>query len=152
MFKTFVKAASAAFVGVIALGTVAAKATETLITGASGYDLVAYFTEDRAVEGSTAHTAIHEGVTYLFSKAEHKDAFEADPAKYLPAYGGYCAFGAAVGKKFPIDPHAFKVVDGKLYLNNNKKVQDRWLTDIAGYIKLGDDNWENIKNVPAGEL
>src|SRR5439155_13771890 len=94
--------------------------------GLVGYDPVAYFTDGKPMRGSGYHVTVHEGVTYAFTSEEHKKMFEANPRKYLPAYGGYCAYGVAVGKKFVVDPEAWKIVDGKLYLNLDKDVQKKW--------------------------
>ena len=96
--------------------------------------------------------ATHEGATYRFASAAHRDAFAADPAKYAPQYGGYCAFGTAMGRKFDGDPNAWKVVDGKLYLNLNKKIQERWLGDVPGFVRGADNNWPIIRSVADASL
>src|SRR5262249_19789081 len=67
--------------------------------GLGGYDAVAYFTDGKPMRGSGYHVTVHDGVTYAFTSTEHKEMFEATPQKYLPAYGGYCAYGVAVGMK-----------------------------------------------------
>ncbi|PSW18307.1 hypothetical protein C9I98_16525 [Photobacterium sanctipauli] len=117
-----------------------------------GYDPVAYFTDGKAVQGDKAFTAVHKNAIYQFSNAANRDAFKADPEKYAPQYGGYCAFGVAMGKKFETDPNAWKVVDNKLYLNLDASVQKRWLEDVPGYIETADTNWVNIKSVAADKL
>ncbi len=109
-----------------------------------GYDPVAYFTENMPVKGSGQHAAAHEGAVYWFSSAENKMTFEADPMKYIPAYGGYCAYGVAQGVKVPIDPTAFKIVDGQLYLNITQSVQKTWEKDIPGYITKANQNWTEL--------
>ncbi|MEO1701236.1 MAG: YHS domain-containing (seleno)protein [Pseudomonadota bacterium] len=109
-----------------------------------GYDAVAYQTQDAAVKGSDAFTATHEGATYLFSSAENRDAFASNPAKYAPKYGGFCAYAVANGYTAPIDPEAFSVVDGALYLNFNKSVRRRWSRDVPGNIAKGDANWPGL--------
>lgn len=111
-----------------------------------GYDVVAYQTEGKPQQGNGNHVATHHGVTYIFKNEENKKKFEANPHKYVPAYGGYCAYGVAVGKKFVGDPNVWEVVDGKLYLNLDNKIQGIWAKDISGYIKTADVKWENIKN------
>lgn len=111
-----------------------------------GYDPVAYFTEKQPVRGKAEFTARHEGATYRFASAANRDAFAAAPAKYAPQYGGYCAFGAASGYKAPIEPDAWTVVDGKLYLNYNQSVRSRWSTDIPGYIRKADAQWPAIRS------
>lgn len=109
-----------------------------------GYDPVAYFTMNKPVKGSSAFMSKHEGATYWFADAENQRAFLASPSKYVPQYGGFCAFGVAKGAKPDIDPLAFAVVDGKLYLNKNADIQSRWLKDVPGMIKAGDDNWKGL--------
>lgn len=120
--------------------------------GVSGYDPVAYFTDDKAVRGSGFHVTVVDGVTYAFASAEHQKMFEANPQKYLPAYGGYCAYGLGVGKKFVADPEIWKIVEGKLYLNLDKGIQQKWEKDIPGYIKRGDANWVTMKDKKAADL
>ena len=88
-----------------------------------GYDAVAYQTAHQPVKGSPAFTAAHDGAIYQFTSAANRDAFKAAPAKYAPAYGGYCAMGVAVGKKLDGDPAAFTVANGRLYLNVSEKVK-----------------------------
>jgi YHS domain-containing protein len=120
--------------------------------GLSGYDPVAYFTEARPTRGSGYHVTVHDGVTYAFANEEHKKMFTASPQKYLPAYGGYCAYGVAIGKKFVADPEVWKVVDGILYLNLAKGIQDKWQKDIPGHIKKANANWSDIKDKAPGDL
>lgn len=110
-----------------------------------GYDPVAYFTDGKAIEGKADLTAQHGGATYRFASAEHRDQFAADPAKFLPQYGGYCAYGTALSKKFDGDPNAWKVVDGKLYLNLNPDIQKKWLEDVPGFIVKADAAWPKIE-------
>ncbi|MBF7072119.1 hypothetical protein ISG33_01725 [Glaciecola sp. MH2013] len=114
-----------------------------------GYDPVAYFTMSKPVLGSANHTATHLGATYQFSSAAHKALFEGNPEKYAPQYGGYCAFGVSKEYKFDIDPQAWAVVDNKLYLNLNPKVQSRWLEQQDELIVEADSIWNTIKDVPA---
>ena len=111
-----------------------------------GYDPVAYFTDKQPVRGRAEFTAQHEGATYRFASAANRDAFTAAPAKYAPQYGGYCAFGLASGYKAPIEPDAWTVVDGKLYLNYNRSVRSRWSTDIPGFIRKADANWPTVRS------
>lgn len=111
-----------------------------------GYDPVAYFVLGKPVKGSPDLTASWNGATYWFANAAHLQAFQADPARYEPQYGGYCAFGVAQGAKPEIDPNAFAVVDGKLYLNLSRGIQRRWQADIAGYIQKANQNWPTLKD------
>lgn len=117
-----------------------------------GYDVVGYFTEQKPVKGNGDHVVVYKGLNYLFTNDEHKKMFEAAPDKYLPQYGGWCAFGTAIGKKIPSDPLAWKIVDGKLYLNLNSRVQKIWSKDISGYIKKADTNWPKIKDKDSSNL
>ncbi|MEM7217133.1 MAG: YHS domain-containing (seleno)protein [Pseudomonadota bacterium] len=118
----------------------------------AGHDAVAYFTENRPVLGSAEFTAEHEGAVYRFSTAANRDTFEANPAKYAPAYGGYCALGTSFGKKFHVDGKAFEVVDGRLYVNKNLRVYRSWKKDIPGNIVKADARWPTIVGVPAKDL
>lgn len=111
----------------------------------SGYDPVAYFTDGAAVEGSADFTATHDGKVYRFASAQHRDAFAADPERYAPQYGGYCAFAVANGALAPVDPQAFTVVDDKLYLNLSQSIRTQWSRDIPGNIARGDANWPALK-------
>lgn len=106
-----------------------------------GYDPVAYFTVQKPVEGLPEFRADYQGSTFLFASAVHRDIFGANPEQFVPQYRGYCAYGMAKGYKAKIDPVAFTVVHGKLYLNYNEAVQRRWLSDIPGYIRQADANW-----------
>ena len=78
--------------------------------------------------------------------------FETDPDKYLPAYGGYCAYGVAVGKKFVADPEVWKIFEGILYLNLDKDIQSKWAKDIPGYLKKADANWPEIRGKDPADL
>ena len=120
--------------------------------GLSGYDPVAYFSDSKPMRGSGFHVTVHDGVTYAFASEEHKKMFTTNPQKYLPAYGGYCAYGVAIGKKFVADPEVWKVLDGKLYLNLDKNIQSKWEKDIPGHIKKADANWSDIEHKAPGDL
>ena len=111
-----------------------------------GYDVVSYQTEKRPVRGNGHFTAAHNGATYIFSSQENLDTFKADPDRYAPAYGGYCAYGVSVGKKFIGDPEVWRVVDNRLYLNLDASIQDEWFKDVPGRIKTADKKWGEIKN------
>lgn len=117
-----------------------------------GTDPVAYFTEGKPVAGSDEYTFNYDDVTWKFSSEENRDKFAAEPAKYAPQYGGFCAFGAAMGFKVPVVPEAWSIVDGKLYLNNSLKVQERFEQDVPGHINNATLNWEIIKDKKPEEL
>jgi YHS domain-containing protein len=118
------------------------------ITGLAlrGFDPVAYFTDGKPVLGDYAVTSEYDGATYRFASADHKALFDKDPAKYVPQYGGFCAFGTAQGFKVDGDPMVWKIVDNKLYLNLAPPVAARWNQDIPGYIKTANTNWQKIKD------
>ena len=109
-----------------------------------GYDPVAYFSEKKAVAGKADITLEHEGTTWRFSSPANRDAFKADPAKYAPQYGGYCAWAVSQGYTAKGDPNVWSVVDGKLYLNYNRSVQTGWEKNTPGNIKKGDANWPRV--------
>jgi len=109
-----------------------------------GYDVVAYFTDGKPVEGSKEFQFEYNGAKWLFASADHLAKFKADPEKYAPQYGGYCAFAVSKGSTAKIEPDAWKIVDGKLYLNYSHSIQKKWEKDIAGYIKKADANWPKV--------
>ena len=111
-----------------------------------GYDPVAYFTESKPVPGDPKISYNHEGANWYFASEKNRDAFKANPVKYAPQYGGYCAFGTSRGYKAPTEADAWTIVDGKLYLNYNQKVRTGWDKDRTGYIEKADANWPTIKN------
>ena len=130
----------------LATSAFAAFGYSTSITGVEGYDLVSYHTSKRPLRGNGHFLSVQEGVTYLFASEANKKAFDANPGKFLPAYGGYCAFGVSVSKKFVGDPEVWRIIDGRLYLNLDERIQDQWLKDVPGRIKTADKNWKQIKD------
>jgi YHS domain-containing protein len=111
----------------------------------SGYDAVSYFQGDGVpVEGSDAHGVTYNGVEYHFSSAENATAFEAEPGKYAPAYGGHCAWAMSRGSLAPGDPSRYRIVDGKLYLNFSEEVQKTWLADIPGFLEKSEKAWPEV--------
>ena len=109
-----------------------------------GTDPVAYFKEGRPVEGSSDFEHEWMGATWRFASAENLAAFQADPEAYAPQYGGYCAWAVSKGYTASTVPEAWKIVDGKLYLNYSKSVQTQWAGDIPGNIQRADANWPNV--------
>ena len=122
------------------------------LTALNGYDAVAYFTDGKPVRGSGHHVTVVDGVTYLFASEDNKKVFEANPGKFIPAFGGFCAYGVSVGKKFVGDPEIWKIVGGKLYLNLDAKIQSEWEKDVPGHIRKADGAWPKIKDTPAAAL
>ncbi|NLS18653.1 YHS domain-containing protein [Rhizobium sp. P40RR-XXII] len=115
----------------------------------NGYDAVAYFTDHKPVKGAREFSTSYKGATFYFASAAHRDAFAKNPGHYAPQYGGYCAFGTAEGHKAPTQPQAFTVVNDKLYLNYNDEVAKTWRSDIGGYIKKANANWDAVRTQPA---
>jgi YHS domain-containing protein len=129
------------------LGTASAKSlyySSLFGTAVEGYDVVAYFTDGKPVEGTDDFSVDWKGATWQFSSEENKALFESDPEKYAPQFGGYCAWAVSQGYTASTVPEAWSIVDGKLYLNYSKGVQNTWEQDIPGNIKLADTNWPNI--------
>ncbi|MEO9612371.1 MAG: YHS domain-containing (seleno)protein [Nitratireductor sp.] len=132
------------------LGPGAAFAADKVFTGlvagvgAGGYDVVAYQSANAAIPGDPAIEASHEGVRYRFASARNRAAFQADPQKYLPRYGGYCAWAVSQGYTAKGDPEAWTVVDGRLYLNYSQSVRAQWSRNIAGNVAKADANWPAV--------
>jgi len=106
-----------------------------------GYDPVAYFTTGKPTPGVTPFTAAYKGATYRFASAENRARFIATPEKFVPQYGGYCAYAIALNKIADIDPDEWAIVNDKLYLNNGFLAQTLWSLDKSGNIAKGDQNW-----------
>lgn len=126
----------------------------------SGYDVVAYQSlkgvpkgklPPKAVPGKKSITHEYNGATWAFASEANRDKFKANPAKYVPQYDGHCAYGVAVGGKVPGNPHLWRIVDGKLYLNITKTVVGFWEADIPKYINTGDKNWKKLHNKAAAK-
>ena len=109
-----------------------------------GADPVAYFTEGAAVPGVPDYEYEWNGATWRFSSADNLATFMADPEAYAPQYGGYCAKAMSEGNLASVDPRAWKIVDGKLYLNYSQEVQAQWFEDIPGNIAKADAFWPNV--------
>jgi len=119
--------------------------TEGKTTAAGGYDVTSYFTGNGVpVKGSKAHKVTYKGADYFFSSASNAEKFKKSPATFVPQYGGHCAWAMSRGSLAPGDPTLSKVVDGKLYLNFSKGVQQNWLKDISGFINKADEKWPGI--------
>jgi YHS domain-containing protein len=109
-----------------------------------GYDPVAYFTSSKPVEGDSKFTHEWNGATWRFASAENRDKFKSEPEKYAPQFGGYCAWAVSQGYVAPTDPDAWKIVDGKLYLNYSASVQKQWASNQTKFISDGHANWPGI--------
>ena len=109
-----------------------------------GYDPVAYFRVGEPVRGKAEFSATYEGATYRFASAEDRQFFVASPGRYVPQYGGYCAFAMALNRIADIDPEEWAIVGDKLYLNNGFFAQRFWSIDKSGNIERADRNWPNM--------
>lgn len=108
-----------------------------------GYDPVAYLDDHEAVRGSPAFTARWNGAEWHFSSARNRARFLHDPVGYAPQYGGFEAYGVAIGKAYDVDPAVFDVIDGRLYLHRNDRVRELWQRNPEGYIAEADETWRH---------
>lgn len=109
-----------------------------------GYDPVAYFTAGAPTKGDRRFEQEWSGAIWRFASAANRDRFAADPERYAPQYGGFCAYAVSEGGTAAIDPESWSIVDGKLYLNYSAKIQAQWEADVAGHIARADENWPKI--------
>lgn len=109
-----------------------------------GYDPVAYFVKAEAVKGKEEFTLKWKEADWYFSSQANLEAFKADPEKYAPQFGGYCAYAVGNGYTYRSDPNAWKIVDNKLYLNYSKGIQKKWEANQVGFIKQGEANWPAV--------
>lgn len=119
---------------------------------AHGYDTVAFFTVGTPTRGQGKFEAVHNDATYRFASAENLAEFQKNPEKYVPGFGGYCAFGVSVGKKFDGDPRYWKIHDGKLYFNLSADVYQLFLKDVPGTVEKANHNWKDIAHKAPSEL
>ena len=112
----------------------------------SGYDAVAYFQEGRPVAGDSANTLEWMGATWRFASPENLARFRKAPESYAPQYGGYCAWAVANGYTASGDPEAWRIVDGRLYLNYSAEIQKKWEVDIPGYIARAEASWPKLRD------
>ncbi len=117
-----------------------------------GHDVVAYFTKGKPIRGEARFATVYKEATYRFSTKANLDAFKANPAKYEPAYGGYCAYGVSVGAKFDGNPNYWKIVDGKLYLNLDRDIAAAFDKDVNGSLKKAEANWPGLKDKLPSEI
>jgi YHS domain-containing protein len=137
--------------GAVAIGSTAHAATKPQIyrdfgsnLALSGFDAVAYHSQGAPVRGIGQFKTTWNGAEWRFASAANLAAFTANPAKYAPQYGGYCAWAAAQGYTAKGNPNNWRIVGGKLYLNYNSKVQTEWEKDIPGFVKKADANWPAV--------
>lgn len=109
-----------------------------------GADVVAYFRAGRAVSGKIEYAHSWNGAIWRFSSAENRDAFAASPERFAPQYGGFCAWAVSQGYRAPVDPDAWRIVDGRLFLNYSRAIQMRWDLTRASNIAAGDRSWPRL--------
>ena len=118
----------------------------------TGYDPVSYFTEGRAVRGVPDHAYSWLGTTWYFATPDHKELFARDPTKYAPQYGGFCSLGVSYGESTAnIDPEAWRIIDGKLYLNYSVAGGAEWEQRFAEYRAAAEAKWPGIRARLEGE-
>lgn len=110
----------------------------------SGYDPVAYFAQNAPSKGTAEFASKYKGKQYYFASVKHQQMFDREPEKYVPQYDGYCAFGVAMGQLFDVDPKTGQVIDGKLYVNLNRKILADFSKDARGYIEEAERNWPDV--------
>ena len=110
----------------------------------NGYDPVGYFSQSKAVIGSSKFSSKWNGTTWHFASAANRDKFAASPAKFAPQYGGYCAYAVSYGSTAKTEPEDFSIVKGKLYLNYSTSVKAIWQGNIPGHIAKANKNWSNV--------
>ena len=109
-----------------------------------GYDPVAFFTDHKPVKGSPQFQSDYRGAKYYFASADHKAAFDKTPAPYEPQFGGYCAYGASRGKTVPVKIEAWQILDGRLLMQYDLDVKDKFNQDSEGNLKKADQNWPGL--------
>lgn len=109
-----------------------------------GYDPVAYFRQGGPRQGLPEHAARHDGATWYFASAANRALFLADPERYKPAYGGFCAYGTSRGYLVKIEPEAWSIVEGRLYLNYDLDVRATWSKDTKTYLARSERNWKHL--------
>lgn len=154
MFKPMFRLTAAAFLFAAAPALAGDQYVDSSGFAVSGFDVVSYFSLPQApagqpqpapAPGKASLTATHNGATFAFATEANRDAFRADPARYLPQYDGHCAYGVAKGGKVPGNPTLWRIVDGKLYLNITTTVVGFWEADIPGNLTRSESNWTRIE-------
>lgn len=113
-------------------------------TALDGQDVVAYFTNGAPTKGNAEIALKWQGAMWRFASEDHREMFAANPRRYAPQYGGYCAYAVSNGYTAPTVPEAWRIVDGKLYLNFSLRVRGLWEKDIPGRIKAANANWPQV--------
>lgn len=151
MSSSFLSKSLLACCAIVLLGILPAAAENAVNTNRrglaiKGYDPVAYFELGEPKQGSGDHELEWEGATWRFFNAAHKARFAANPEKFAPQYGGYCAWAVSNNYTAPVDPEAWEIVEGKLYLNYNLKVKANWEKQMAENIRKADGFWPTLRD------
>lgn len=109
-----------------------------------GYDPVGFFADSKAIKGNFSISETYEGYTYLFASEAHKNEFKSNPEKYLPAFGGFCAFGVSKGKFVPVDISTWEIVDGRLFFQFSQDVKKKFAEDKTANLRKADANWPTL--------
>lgn len=133
-----------ALLPVLAMPAQAARINTEAGVAVRGADVVAYATEGGPRPGRDGIAHPWRGATWLFASEAHRDLFAHEPDRFAPAYGGFCAWAVARNYLAPIDPEAWRIVEGRLYLNFDRRIQRRWERDIPGHIRAADANWPRL--------
>lgn len=139
------------FIFIAAVTVLKAQQSEIFAPGGKaikGYDAVAFFTDNKPVMGADSLSYMYKGATWLFATKEHLEAFKANPGKYVPQYGGYCAYGTSQGHKAPTETSTWTVFNNMLYFNYNQKVKESWVKNQPALIEKADQQWPLIKDKP----
>ena len=148
--KSMIDILTAVAFATVLIFTVPVLAADVIYSNSQGaiarYDPVAYHTAGKPAKGVSNFTTEWKGAKWYFESAENRDRFAAEPEKFAPQYGGYCAYGVAKGSAAEIDPEAWHIVRGKLYLNYSKGIQRKWVDNQVKYITAADKNWPNVLN------
>lgn len=144
VFRHCISATVIGLMSAMPVQAMAGEFNETDGVAIEGFDPVAYVTEQAAVLGRAEFSSVYKGSTFHFRNADNRDAFIANPEKYAPQYGGYCAYGVSRGYKAATTPDAFSVIDGKLYLNYNAEVKTLWSKDVPGFIDRANAQWPSV--------
>ncbi|QPH53872.1 YHS domain-containing (seleno)protein [Pontivivens ytuae] len=141
MIRNILAALAAA--ATLAFATLPASAGNQLAVAIGGYDTVSYH-QDGPMPGEARYNHFWNGAIWYFASAENRDTFAADPARYAPAYDGYCSWAASQNYKAPGDPNVWQIVDGTLYVQVHERARELWREDIPTHITDGDENWPRI--------
>ena len=140
-FSSFLVAVILLFSNLIYAQQALVNLSKTKQVAIHGYDTVAYFTKGKPVEGTAQFSHQHLGNTWQFENQEHLNLFVENPEKYMPQYGGFCAYAASQGAQADIDPIAWRIIDDRLYLNYDLRVQKVWATNLSEHIQAADKYW-----------